>query len=322
MTTPQEDGFLRLKIASKEKIARDIWSFELTDPQGAPLPPFEAGANLTVAVPNGSRRTYSLCNDSQERNRYVIAVKRDSNGRGGSISFIDDTSEGDAVEVSLPRNEFPLDKRAKSFILVAGGIGITPMLSMARQLRAEGLRSFRLYYLTRDPEGTAFFDELTSDEWRSDVKIHHDHGDPTKAFDFWSVFEKSKPAQHVYCCGPQALMDTVRDMTGHWPSGTVHFESFGATNTNARENTPFTVRLSRSGTSFEIPANRSILEVLRDANVRVPSSCESGTCGSCKTALCSGEADHRDMVLRDDEKGTQIMVCVSRAKSAELVLDL
>ncbi|OXH89957.1 phthalate 4,5-dioxygenase, partial [Burkholderia multivorans] len=264
----------------------------------------------------------SLCNDSQERNRYVIAVKRDSNGRGGSISFIDDTSEGDAVEVSLPRNEFPLDKRAKSFILVAGGIGITPMLSMARQLRAEGLRSFRLYYLTRDPEGTAFFDELTSDEWRSDVKIHHDHGDPTKAFDFWSVFEKSKPAQHVYCCGPQALMDTVRDMTGHWPSGTVHFESFGATNTNARENTPFTVRLSRSGTSFEIPANRSILEVLRDANVRVPSSCESGTCGSCKTALCSGEADHRDMVLRDDEKGTQIMVCVSRAKSAELVLDL
>jgi phthalate 4,5-dioxygenase reductase subunit len=226
------------------------------------------------------------------------------------------------VEVSLPRNEFPLDERAKSFILVAGGIGITPMLSMARQLRAEGLRSFRLYYLTRDPEGTAFFDELTSDEWRSDVKIHHDHGDPSKAFDFWSVFEKSKPAQHVYCCGPQALMDTVRDMTGHWPSGTVHFESFGATNTNARENTPFTVRLSRSGTSFEIPANRSILEVLRDADVRVPSSCESGTCGSCKTALCSGEADHRDLVLRDDEKGTQIMVCVSRAKSAELVLDL
>ncbi|MFT0172678.1 PDR/VanB family oxidoreductase [Paraburkholderia mimosarum] len=322
MAAPQKDGFLHLRIAEKEKIARDIWRFELTDPQGAPLPQFEAGANLTVVVPNGSRRSYSLCNDSQERDRYVIAVKRDGNGRGGSMSFVDDTAEGDAVDVSLPRNEFSLDERAKSFILVAGGIGITPMLSMARQLRAEVLRSFKLYYLARDPEGTAFFDELTSDEWRADVKMHHDRGDASKAFDFWPVFERPKSGQHVYCCGPQALMDTVRDMTGHWPSGTVHFESFGAGNANARESTPFTVRLSRSGASFDVPANRSILEVLRDANVRVPSSCESGTCGSCKTALCSGEADHRDLVLRDDEKATQIMVCVSRAKSAELVLDL
>jgi phthalate 4,5-dioxygenase reductase subunit len=320
--TYQEDSFLRLKIAGKEKIARDIWRFELTDPQGAPLPPFEAGANLTVVVPNGARRSYSLCNDSQERNRYVIAVKRDSHGRGGSMSLVDNTAEGDTVDVSAPRNEFPLDERAKSFILVAGGIGITPMLSMARQLRPEGLRPFKLYYLTRDPEGTAFLDELSSDEWRADVKIHHDHGEPSKAFDFWPVFEKSKTGTHVYCCGPQALMDTVRDMTGHWPSGTVHFESFGAGNANAHENVPFSVRLARSGTSFDVPADRSILDVLRAGNVRVPSSCESGTCGSCKTGLCSGEAEHRDLVLRDDEKETQIMVCVSRAKSAELVLDL
>ncbi|MBU9206003.1 MULTISPECIES: PDR/VanB family oxidoreductase [Burkholderia cepacia complex] len=322
MTTPQEDGFLRLKIASKEKIARDIWRFELADPQRALLPPFEAGAHLTVVVPNGARRSYSLCNDSQERDRYVIAVKRDNQGRGGSISFVDDTAEGDVVDVSLPRNAFPLDEGATSFILVAGGIGITPILSMARQLRAEGLRPFKLYYLARDPEGTAFLDELGSDDWRSDVKIHHDHGDPSKAFDFWPVFERPKSGAHVYCCGPQALMDTVRDMTGHWPSGTVHFESFGAGHANAHENTPFTVRLARSGTSFDVPANRSILDVLRDANVRVPSSCESGTCGSCRTGLCSGDADHRDLVLRDDEKASQIIVCVSRAKSAELVLDL
>ncbi|GAB3626207.1 Phthalate dioxygenase reductase [Pandoraea terrae] len=316
-----EDGFLGLKIAEKERIARDIWRFELVDPLGAPLPPFEAGSNLTVLVPNGARRSYSLCNDSQERGRYVIAVKRDANGRGGSRSLVDETSEGDAIAVSLPRNEFPLDERAKAFILVAGGIGITPMLSMARQLISEGLRQFKLYYLARDPAGTAFFDELSSDEWRSRVTIHHDFGDPSKSFDFWPLFERPKAA-HVYCCGPQALMDTVRDMTGHWPSGTVHFESFGANNANARENTPFTVRLQRSGTSFEIPTDRSILDVLRAADVRVPSSCESGTCGSCRTGLCSGEADHRDLVLRDDEKETQIMLCVSRAKSEALVLDL
>lgn len=319
--TTREDGFLSLKIAEKEKIARDIWRFVLTDPQGASLPPFEAGSNLTVAVPNGVRRSYSLCNDSQERDRYVIAVKRDSNGRGGSMSLVDDTSAGDPIQVSLPRNEFPLDDRAKEFILIAGGIGITPMLSMARQLKSEGSRRFRLYYLSRDPEGTAFLDELRSDEWRSLVTIHHDFGVPSNAFDFWTLFERPRSA-HVYCCGPQALMDTVRDMTGHWPSGAVHFESFGAGSTTAKENTPFTVHLKRSGTSFGIPADRSILDVLRAGNVRVPSSCESGTCGSCRTGLCAGEADHRDLVLRDDEKETQIMVCVSRAKSCDLVLDL
>ena len=319
--TTQESGFLRLKIAKKEKIARDIWRFELTHPEGAPLPTFEAGSNLTLVAPNGMRRSYSLCNDSQERNRYVIAVKRDSNGRGGSMSLVDDTSAGDSIEASLPRNEFPLDERAKSFILVAGGIGITPMLSMARQLKAEGLRNFKLYYLARDPEGTAFLDELSSNEWRSLVKIHHSFGDPAKAFDFWDLFERPKAA-HVYCCGPQSLMDTVQDMTGHWPSGTVHFESFGAGNANAKENTPFMVHLKRTGISLQVPTDRSILDVLRASNVRVASSCESGTCGSCRVGLCSGEADHRDLVLRDDEKDAQIMVCVSRAKSAELVLDL
>lgn len=319
--TTQEDGFLQLKIAKKKRIARDIWCFELTDPDGGSLPPFEAGANLTVEVPNGARRSYSLCNDSQEQDRYVIALKRDGNGRGGSMSLVDDTSEGDRISVSLPRNEFPLDPKAKEFILVAGGIGITPMLSMARELKTEGMRRFRLYYLTRDPEGTAFLDELSGEQWRQQVTIHHDFGDPAKAFDFWTVFERPKAA-HVYCSGPKVLMDAVRDMTGHWPSGTVHFESFGANNDVAKENKQFTVRLGRSGQSFEIPATKSILEVLRAADVRVPSSCESGTCGSCRTGVCSGEVDHRDLVLRDDEKDTQIMVCVSRALCAELVLDL
>ncbi|HKT99415.1 MAG TPA: PDR/VanB family oxidoreductase [Paraburkholderia sp.] len=320
--TTQEDGFLQLKIAQKKRIARDIWCFELVDPTGGTLPPFEAGANLTVEVPNGARRSYSLCNDSQEQDRYVIAVKRDGNGRGGSVSLVDETSEGDRVSVSMPRNEFPLDPKGKEFILVAGGIGITPMLSMARQLKSEGMRRFKLYYLSRDPENTAFHEELSSAEWRQQVTMHHDLGDASKSFDFWTIFERPKAGAHVYCCGPQALMDAVRDMTGHWPSGTVHFESFGAGSAAAKENKPFTVHLKHSGQSFEIPADKSILDVLRAANVRVASSCESGTCGSCRTGLCSGEAEHRDLVLRDDEKAAQIMVCVSRAVSAELVLDL
>ena len=319
--TQDEDLFLSLRIAKKDKIARDIWRFELTRADGAPLPRFEAGSNVTVQIPNGMRRTYSLCNDPNENDRYMIAVKREHGGRGGSVSLVDDTVQGGTLDVSLPKNEFALDSRAKEFILVAGGIGVTPMLSMARQLRTEGTRRFRLYYLTRDPEGTAFFDELQRDEWHPYVTIHHDFGDPSRAFDFWPLFERPKPA-HVYCCGPNALMDAVKDMTGHWQSGTVHFESFGAGNVATKENKPFTVRLERSGTTLDVPADRSILDVLRSANVRVPSSCESGTCGSCKTTLCSGEADHRDLVLLDDERQTQVIVCVSRAKSQELVLDL
>ena len=312
---------LQVRIEKKDRIARDIWRFELTDPDGGTIPSFEAGSNLTVQIPNGMRRTYSLCNDPNENHRYVIAVKRESGGRGGSVSLVDETARGDMINVSPPKNEFPLDARAKELILVAGGIGITPMLSMARQLKSEGIRKFRLVYLARDPESTAFIEELQSDEWRLFVKIHHDFGDPGKAFDFWTLFERPKPA-HVFCCGPKALMDTVRDMTGHWQSGTVHFESFGAGNIAAKENAPFKIRLKRSGTALDVPANKSILDVLRGANVRVPSSCESGTCGSCKTGLCSGEADHRDLVLQDDERQTQIMVCVSRAKSHELELDL
>ncbi len=152
--------------------------------------------------------------------------------------------------------------------------------------------------------------------------IHHDHGDLANAFDFWPVFEKPASGAHVYCCGPRALMDGVRDMTGHWPAGTVHFEfrrgsvACGGEHAVQRE-----ARGDPAGPSgFRRTARSS--RFCRDNSIRAPSSCESGTCGSCRTTLCAGEADHRDMVLSDDEKRDQIMICVSRAKSEELVLDL
>jgi phthalate 4,5-dioxygenase reductase subunit len=152
--------------------------------------------------------------------------------------------------------------------------------------------------------------------------VHHDFGDFDNAYDFWPVFEKPGSGTHVYCCGPRALMDGVRDMTGHWPQGSVHFESFGVGQALLADNKPFKVKLERSGQMFEIPKDRSILEILRDNGIHAPSSCESGTCGSCRTTLCAGDAEHRDMVLTDDEKSAQIMICVSRAKGEELVLDL
>jgi phthalate 4,5-dioxygenase reductase subunit len=321
MSAEQDDVFSSLKIARKEEIARDIWRFEFQKPDGGELAPFEAGSNLTVVVPNGSRRRYSLCNSPSERHRYVIAVKRDANGRGGSVSMIADTAEGDLIEASSPKNDFPLDQRAQEFILIAGGIGITPMFSMMHQLREEGLRKFRLLYVARDPDATAFLDELQGDEWRSYVKVHHDYGDVAKSFDFWPIFERPGKA-HIYCCGPRPLMDAVKDMTGHWPAGSIHFESFGVDGSVLKQNKPFVIKLAGSGEQYEVPADKSILEVLRSVGIRVPSSCESGTCGSCRTGLCSGTVDHLDLVLEENEKQTQIMICVSRATSEEIVLDL
>jgi phthalate 4,5-dioxygenase reductase subunit len=234
----------------------------------------------------------------------------------------DDVEVGQSIEVSQPVNAFGLDDKAKSFLLVAGGIGITPLRSMLLRLQAEGVRAFKLVYLTRDAQCAAFLDELKSGPWAGKVRIHHDHGDAAQAFDLWGLFEKPVPGCHVYCCGPKRLMDEVKDMTGHWPSSTIHFESFGADTLVREDDQAFAVELVRTGKLIQVNAKQSLLHALRQEGVQVPSSCESGTCGSCKVTLLSGEADHRDHVLMDEEKCDHIMVCVSRAKGNKLVLDL
>jgi phthalate 4,5-dioxygenase reductase component len=318
MTTPGTP--LTLRIARAEKIAADIHSFELVDARGADLPAWTAGAHVTVRSPNGSVRKYSLCNDPAERDRYVIAVKRDPAGRGGSVDLVDKATVGDVVEVAPPHNAFELAPKAASFILIAGGIGITPLMSMARALNA-GARRYKLYYLTRSPEHTAFADELLGDEFRGKVVLHHDGGEPAGSFDLWPVLEKPSPA-HVYCCGPRALLEAVRDMTGHWSKAAIHFESFIDAGAAAKPgDVPFTVVLAKSGDRIEVPPGVSILDAMRARGHDAPSSCESGTCGTCRTALLAGEADHRDLVLMDEEKAAQVMLCVSRAKSPEIVID-
>lgn len=319
-----DDVFVNLLVASAEPVARDIQRFELVHPAGEELPPFTAGAHIRIKTPMGVTRQYSLSNDPDERHRYVIAVKRERDGRGGSVSLVDTVKTGQTVEVGLPENLFELDPKARSFVLVAGGIGITPMMAMARHLSAQGDRPFKLYYLSRDPEGTAFLEDLRSSEFSPSVVVHHDYGDLGKAFDLWPVLEKAGAVsgRHIYCCGPKPLMDAIKDMTGHWPSSTVHFESFGGDTKPHADDKPFEVELKSSGEKFVVPVGKSILDTLRAGGIHVPSSCESGTCGSCKTRLLQGDADHRDLVLLDEEKADHIMVCVSRAKSATLLLDL
>ena len=311
-----------LRVSRKQAIARDIHLFELRDPHGGALPAFTAGAHLPIRVPSGAMRQYSLCSDPHATDVYRIAVKREVNGRGGSMSLVDGIAEGDTVMVGTPENLFELSEKAKSFILVGGGIGITPMMAMVHSLLAEGLRNFKLYYFSRDPEGAAFLDALQAPELAGKVVIHHDHGDPSRSYDLWKIFEKVTSGTHVYCCGPKGLMDSVKDMTGHWPDSAIHFESFGADTKPHADDQPFEVVLQRSGQRIAVGARQSILEALRAQGTTVPSSCESGTCGSCKVRLLEGEADHRDLVLLPEEQGDHVMVCVSRAKGACLVLDL
>jgi phthalate 4,5-dioxygenase reductase subunit len=311
---------MTLRVAHAARIATDIHLLELRPAGSGPLPAWTAGAHVTVRSPNGSQRKYSLCNDPAERDRYVIAVKRDPGGRGGSVDLVDNTHVGDVVEVTAPHNAFELAPKAQSFILIAGGIGITPILSMARALNADG-RRYRLYYLTRSPGHTAFAEELAGANFRDKVIVHHDGGDPANSYDLWPLLEKPTAA-HVYCCGPRPLLEAVRDMSGHWSKAAIHFESFDDAGAAAKpDDKPFTVRLARSGDRIQVAPGQSILEAMRARGHEAPSSCESGTCGTCRTALLEGEADHRDLVLMDDEKATQIMICVSRARTPEIAID-
>jgi phthalate 4,5-dioxygenase reductase subunit len=315
------DTQMPLRIAAIEDVARDVRSFELVQSDGSDLPEFTAGSHVKVQAPNGMVRKYSLCNDPAERHRYVIAVKREEGGRGGSLSMHQDAKVGDTLPTSVPENAFPLEENARAYLFIAGGIGITPIMSMIRSLGDPPSIPWKLVYLCRHAETTAFRKELSAPALKRRVVIHHSEGDPVNAYDLWPALEKPNSA-HLYCCGPRRLMESVRDMTGHWSAKNVHFESFAEGGGVKADDKPFAVRLARSEREFTVPVGRSILEMIREHGCDAPSSCESGTCGTCRSGLLEGEADHRDMVLMPEELDTQIMVCVSRAKSDRLVIDL
>jgi phthalate 4,5-dioxygenase reductase subunit len=310
-----------VRITRVETIAQGITLFEMRREGGGELPAFTPGSHINVRAPNGLIRKYSLCSDPAERDHYRIAVKREDNGRGGSIYLVDNTKEGDEWFISAPDNAFALPQRGDHFIFIAGGIGITPFMAMIHALKNDPAKKFRLYYCSRTPEMTAFRDELSAPELKGKVFIHYDGGDPSKSLDLWPIVEERKNREHLYCCGPRGLMEAVRDATGHWSSTAIHFEAFSEADARRPDDKDFKVKLATSGATIDVPAGTTILEAMRAAGYDVPSSCESGTCGTCRTKLISGEADHRDLVLTEAERASQIMICVSRAKTPELVID-
>lgn len=307
---------MTLTVTDRKDLARDIVEFTLAREDGGSLPAFTPGAHITVETPSGAMRRYSLMNDGIDPTSYVIAVKKEPASRGGSASMHDKVQKGTTLHVDPPENEFELVDAPK-YLLIAGGIGITPILSMARKLSAEG-KPFDLIYCTRTPEDTAYLDEVAA---FPGATVHHDNGEFDELYDFWDHFEKPG-SEHVYCCGPAPLMEEIKAISGHWTEGRVHFEAFAGVDAVRADDTPFNVTLAGSGRTIEVPADRSILEALREAGEQTVSSCESGTCGTCKCKLIEGEADHRDLVLMDEEKDDYIMICVSRAKKGDLVVDL
>jgi phthalate 4,5-dioxygenase reductase subunit len=322
MNLDPEARELVLTVRAKQKIADGVFLFELRAGDGAELPPFTPGSHITVTAPSLQKRRYSLCNDASERDRYLIAVKREDFGRGGSLSFTRDVNEGDRVTIEPPANEFEMAKsEPKSFIFIAGGIGITPIRAMILHCLRHEKKNFSLYYFARTPEVMAFREEFSAPEFAGKVILHHDNGDPDQAYDLWPVLEQQCGA-HLYCCGPRALMDAVRDMTGHWPDSAVHFEDFVGASAPRPDDKPFEVKLARGGKSYEVSAGVSILDTLRRHGHMLASSCESGTCGTCRTRFIEGDPDHRDLVLSEREKRNEIMICVSRSKSPTLTLDI
>ncbi len=302
----------------------DIKSLILASPDGAPLPGFDAGAHVDVITGPGLRRSYSIASDPSDPSNYLLGVLREPESRGGSDWIHDALKAGDSLKITKPLNNFPLDKTAQKHILIAGGIGITPILAMARSLAALDA-DFELHYCTRTPDGTAFRSEAEAIAG-DDLSYHHDGGDPSQGIKLDEVLGDQGADAHVYVCGPKPLIDAVRAAAQDWPEAQVHFELFAAVADQNWQNEPFDIYLSRRRMDLTVPADRSILEVVREAGVFADSSCEQGLCSTCQVRVISGEIEHRDQILSTEDKarGDSMMMCVSRGKPGgdKLVLDI
>ena len=315
---------IAVKVLRKKQEALDIASFELVKPDGSALPGFSAGSHIDVQVPGGLTRQYSLCNDAAEQHRYRIAVLRDAASRGGSTGMHDALKEGDTLLISEPRNHFPL-VHAERTLLFAGGIGVTPLLSMAQRLAQIGAE-FGMHYCTRSADRTAFRDEIAASAYANRVQFHHDDGDAAQKLQLEQVLAKPQAGTHIYVCGPTGFIDWVvktADRLG-WSKDQVHLEYFGAAPQDTTGDRVFQVKIASSGETYEVGAEETVVHALQKHGIEILTSCEQGVCGTCITRVLQGECDHRDLYFTDEEKAKndQFTPCCSRAKSQLLVLDL
>lgn len=314
---------LGLQIRQIRYEAIGVNSYELVDPQGDELPAAAAGSHIDVHLDNGMIRQYSLCNDPADRRRYVIAVLHEAAGRGGSRRLHETVHVQDFVHIGSPRNNFRLDPAATRHVLIAGGIGITPLKAMTHTLVRTGA-DFVLHYCARSPAHAAFAEELVALAGDAHVHLHYDGPEHKGRLDVAALLRERAPGTHLYHCGPPTLMAACTEAAAHWPAGTVHSEHFVPPAPPRSEATAgeFTLEIASTGARIPVTQGCSIADALNAHGIQVPTSCVSGLCGTCKLRYLHGEVDHQDYILSDEERGEYLTSCVSRARSSVLVLDL
>ncbi|MGS5089699.1 PDR/VanB family oxidoreductase [Hydrogenophaga sp. A37] len=315
---------LTVRVTQRIEEADGICSFELVVDSAAALPAFTAGAHIDVHVAPGLIRQYSLCNDPAETARYRIAVLREPASRGGSAGMHERVRVGDRLQVSSPKNHFPLAPATRS-LLLAGGIGVTPILAMATTLHRAG-SAFEMHYCGRSRHRMAFVGELAQSPFASHVQVHTDDGAAEQRLDAEKLLAQPDADTHLYVCGPSGFMDHVLGTARRlgWPESRLHREYFAGTVTASADDAAFDVRVASSGLVLRVGSGQRVIDALAAHGVDVPVSCESGVCGTCLTRVLEGTPDHRDSFLTDSERraNDQFTPCCSRASSPLLVLDL
>ena len=309
---------MQARIRSSRWEAHNVVSFRLEPLPGEHFPAFTAGGHIELALADGLARSYSLFNDPAQADVYEIAVQLDAQSRGGSRLIHERWRVGQVVEVSAPRNHFPLHEGAARSVLIGGGIGITPLLSMAARLDALG-QPWELHYAARSRDCAPFLERLAP---RPNVRLTIDDEPQTPRLDLQRVLDAVPADAHVYCCGPERMLDAYR-AHGARLGDRLHFEYFAASTELARDG-GYCVQLRRSGRQVPVEAGETLLDALLNAGVDVPFACSEGICGSCRIEVIDGVPDHRDHFLTDQEKASNrsIMVCCSGARSPVLTLDL
>lgn len=312
-------------IKEKIQLTDDIYQFTFVNQANEPLAAYEAGAHIDLLLGPDVSRQYSLFNPYGNGKEYKIAIKKEINGRGGSKHVCETYEVGDTAWVSEPRNLFALETEAKHYILLGGGIGITPIIALAEQLLSINGVTCELHYFARSKADAAFREYLSQERFEDIVFFHYDDGPDEQKMNFTMTF--AKPWQHtqVYMCGPQGFMQAVEEACKNWSPGTVKKEHFGASEAIQQPKQAFDVRLAKSGLEFQVGADESLADALKKHGKPVRISCSEGVCGECLCKVVSGDIDHRDTVLGEFEKqaGNIMAPCVSRGQSdSTLVLDL
>lgn len=324
---------LRLRVAEARELNPLVRLFRLRADDGAALPGFEAGAHIRVRVDLGNGqsdwRHYSLIDfaagGQSAPAEYLIAVRKEAAGRGGSRFMHERLREGDTLEAEPPKNDFPLHGGAGRAVLLAGGIGITPLLAMAHRLAALG-RDFALHCCNRSAARAAYRARLRAAAFAERVFFHDDDGPPAQRIDLAATIGEPAPGRQLYVCGPKGFIEAVRTTarTRGWPEARVHFECFTGALPPVEEAGSFEVQLRSSGRVVRVPATLSVVDALAAEGIEIPVSCAQGVCGTCLTRVLEGEVAHHDLFLTPAEQAAndQFLPCCSRARSPRLVLDL